>query len=64
MVFGAPDSFVSKTTTFKAHMMIGMHGDPENPRLENVVLPEITAIRTDAAGIPLERKTTSPIGSS
>jgi hypothetical protein len=46
-------------------MMIGMHGDPENPSLEDVVLPEITAIRTDAAGIPIERKPpTPPIGSS
>ncbi|MEY2542061.1 MAG: hypothetical protein QOI22_1663 [Verrucomicrobiota bacterium] len=65
MVFGEPDSFVSRTTTFKAHMMIGMHGDPENPSLENVVLPEITATRTDAAGIPTEKKPPrSPIGSS
>jgi hypothetical protein len=56
MVFGAPDSFVSKVAAFKAHMMIGMHGDPNNPLLENVVLPEITAIRTDAAGIPIEIK--------
>ena len=56
MEFGAPESFVSKVATFKAHMMIGMHGDAKTPLLENVVLPEITAIRTDAAGIPIETK--------
>jgi hypothetical protein len=53
MGFGAPGSFVSKAITMKAHMMIGMHGDPENPLLENVVLPEIKAIRTNSAGNPV-----------
>jgi hypothetical protein len=56
IVFGSSNSFVSRKFTMKAHMMIGMHGDPEKPILENVVLPEITAIRTDSAGDPLVKE--------
>jgi hypothetical protein len=54
MVFGGPDSFVSRRITMKAHMMMGMHGDPDNPLLENVILPKITAIRTDSSGRPIK----------
>ncbi|MBR1269688.1 hypothetical protein JQ629_19440 [Bradyrhizobium sp. AUGA SZCCT0222] len=53
IVFGSPDSYVSRRITMKAHMMVGMHGDPEKPLLENVVLPKITAIKIDAEGNPL-----------
>jgi hypothetical protein len=54
LVFGKPDSVVAQRVNFKAHMMIGMHGDPTEPRIENVVLPTIRAIRTDASGRPIE----------
>jgi hypothetical protein len=34
----------------KAHMLMGMHGDPDDPKLENVVLPTITAISVNERG--------------
>ncbi|MCJ9701726.1 methylamine utilization protein MauJ [Bradyrhizobium sp. SHOUNA76] len=50
MIFGSPDSVVSQTITMKAHMKMGMHGDPNDPKIENVVLPTITAIRVNERG--------------
>lgn len=52
--FGAPDTIVSRTINFKAHMRIGMNGDPNDPRLENVVVPEVTAIRINERGEPID----------
>lgn len=62
LAFGAPDSIVTRTLTFKALMHIGMKGDPNEPRLEDVVVPEVTAIRVNERGEPIdpltgERKT-------
>jgi hypothetical protein len=50
LVFASPDSFVSREVVMKAHLVVGMLGDPAEPRLENVVLPKITAHRIDEAG--------------
>ncbi|MCK1311609.1 MULTISPECIES: methylamine utilization protein MauJ [unclassified Bradyrhizobium] len=54
LAFGAPDSIVSRTLTFKAHMHIGMKGDPNEPRLEDVVVPEVTAVRVNGRGEPID----------
>jgi hypothetical protein len=50
LVFASPDSFVSRKMVMKAHLVVGMLGDPAEPRLENVVLPKITAHRVDNMG--------------
>jgi hypothetical protein len=54
LAFGSPDSVVSRTFTFKALMQIGMRGDPNDPRIENVVVPHIEAIRTNERGEPID----------
>jgi hypothetical protein len=59
LAFGGPDSIVSQTLTFKAHMHIGMRGDSKEPRLENVVVPEVTAIRTNKRGQPIDPRASS-----
>jgi hypothetical protein len=50
LAFGGPDSIVAQTLTFKAHMRIGMPGNPNAPRVEDVVVPRIEAIRTNKRG--------------
>jgi hypothetical protein len=61
MVFGTPDSIVSRTITFKAHMEIGLLGDPAlPPRLENVVVPHVEAIRTNERGERIDPLTGIP----
>ncbi|MET4478005.1 methylamine utilization protein MauJ [Bradyrhizobium sp. F1.13.3] len=50
LVFSAPETFVSRAGVMKAHFVIGMHGDPADPQLQNVVLPKITAHRIDETG--------------
>jgi hypothetical protein len=61
MVFGTPDSIVSRTITFKAHMQIGLLGDPAlPPRLENVVVPHVEAVRTNERGERIDPLTGIP----
>lgn len=50
ITFGSPDTVVAQTVTMKAHMKMGTHGDPNDPKIENVVLPTITAIRVNERG--------------
>ncbi|MCK1407878.1 methylamine utilization protein MauJ [Bradyrhizobium sp. 76] len=50
LVFAAPETFVSRAMVMKAHLIIGMHGDPADPQLKDVVLPTITAHRIDESG--------------
>lgn len=50
LALASRDTVVSRTVTMKAHMMMGMRGDPANPKLEGVVLPTITAIPVNERG--------------
>ena len=50
LTFASPDTVVAKTIRMTAHMRMGMHGDPNDPKVENVVLPTITAIRVNEQG--------------
>jgi hypothetical protein len=63
LVFGGPQTIVSQTVTMKAHMLIGMHGDANDPKLENVVLPTITAIRVNERGEEIDPLTGKRVGS-
>ncbi|MCA1474776.1 methylamine utilization protein MauJ [Bradyrhizobium sp. NBAIM08] len=64
LVLGSPDTVVRHQVTMKAHMLMGTHGDPNDPKIENVVLPTITAIPVNkhgqeidpATGAVIERK--------
>jgi hypothetical protein len=47
LVFSTPESFVSGKMVMKAHLIVGMLGDPADPRYENVVLLTITAERIE-----------------
>jgi Methylamine utilization protein MauJ len=57
LTFGAPYSIVSQTRTFKAYLHMGMKGDPTNPRLENVVVPQVDAIRVNERGEEINPRT-------
>jgi hypothetical protein len=54
LTLGGPESVVPRDVSMKAHMVMGMHGDPNDPQMQNVVLPKITAIRTDSSGRPID----------
>jgi hypothetical protein len=56
LVFGERDSVVTRGVTMSAHIQTGMHGDKNAPRLENVVLPKIDAIRIDKQGNPIDKR--------
>jgi hypothetical protein len=53
ITFGSPDSIVRRSIKAKFHLKIGMHGDSKEPRLENVVVPSVETIRTNAQGEPI-----------
>jgi len=57
MAFGASDSIASRNFTFKAHMQMGMHGDPNDPQLANVVVPDIRPIRVNDRGEEIDPRT-------
>jgi hypothetical protein len=50
MYFAKPDSVVSRDISFKAHMIMGLPGDPNDPKLVDVVIPEVRAFRVNSRG--------------
>ncbi len=45
--FLAPSTFVDWHMTAKAHMILGIGGDPNNPQIENVSLPQVSISSRD-----------------
>jgi hypothetical protein len=56
LVFGERDSVVTRGVTMTAHIKTGMYGDKNDPRIENVVLPKIDAVRVDKQGCPIDER--------
>jgi Methylamine utilization protein MauJ len=57
MSFGKPDSIVRRDAVFKAHMRMGMNGDPKKPQLQNVVVPQIKAFAVNERGEEIDPRT-------
>ncbi|MGL5165862.1 MAG: methylamine utilization protein MauJ [Afipia sp.] len=54
------NTYVNWTVTPKAHIQMGIPGDPNDPKIENVVLPEISVVFDERKSSPREQPVSDP----